>query len=777
MLGLLCGMILIVPWVAASAEEPAATSTIERGRQIYSDQCAGCHGDQGQGSPDAFGEPLVGDWPQTKLTRVIAETMPEGEPEACEGEDAAAVAAYVFDAFYSPTAQMRNAPPRYALSRLTSEQYRQSAADLLAMFVGTAEETSERGVATELFSGKRIDRRKREQQRVDPAIDFDFGSGSPIDGQEDGQAFAMALQTSLVAPETGNYQLRLRTPNAAALWFNRDDQPLIDAKIKSGDRVEYESSVFLLAGRSYDLRIEFYRAEYGSKAVGNTGHPEASLQLLWRRPGRAAEVIPSRFLRPIRVPRQLIVDTPFPPDDSSVGYARGTSVSRAWDEATTDAALAVGMELVRDLDAYAKTKPDAEDRVQKLQALCERIAARALRRPLDEAQRQHYVRRHFEESESPAEAVRRSVLVILKSPYFLYPDLRALKHRADLDEAAAVDPSTDSYAVANRLALAMWDSLPDDALTQAAGEGRLREQAVIRQTAQRMVDEARTRAKVQQFLLHWLHVDEAGEMTKDGELYPEFSPQLVSDLRESLELFLEDVVWGEAADFRRLLTDHRIYLNGRLADFYGATVDAPDRFQPVPLEPQQSAGVLSHPALMAAFAYSRDTSPIHRGVFLARNVLGRTLRPPPEAFAPLSPELHADLSTRQRVALQTEPPACATCHELINPLGFAFEEFDAVGRYRREEKGRPVDTRGQYLTRSGQEVSFVGVRQLAEFLAGSREAHESFVGRLFEHVTKQPVGAYGPEQLGELTDRFAAADFNIRKLLVEIAVVYAHGPQ
>ncbi len=165
--------------------------------------------------------------------------------------------------------------------------------------------------------------------------------------------------------------------------------------------------------------------------------------------------------------------------------------------------------------------------------------------------------------------------------------------------------------------------------------------------------------------------------------------------------------------------------------------DAP--FQKVYLDPRERAGVLTHPYLMASFAYTASSSPIHRGVFIARSVLGRVLRPPPEAVAPLAPDLHPDLTTRQRVTLQTKAESCQSCHGMINPLGFTLEHFDAVGRYRKDEKGRPIDATGSYETRTGEIVKFDGVRELAAFLAGSEETHTAIVQQLF-HSSGQTAG-------------------------------------
>ena len=186
------------------------------------------------------------------------------------------------------------------------------------------------------------------------------------------------------------------------------------------------------------------------------------------------------------------------------------------------------------------------------------------------------------------------------------------------------------------------------------------------------------------------------------------------------------------------------------------------------LEPGERAGVLSHPYLMATFAYTGASSPIHRGVFLARSVLGRSLRPPPKAITPLAPDLHAGLTTRERVTLQTSPAACISCHGMINPLGFGLENFDAVGRFRGQEKDKPVDASGSFETRTGRQVKFAGVRDLATALAESDETHTAFVEQLFHYLVKQPVRAYGPTTQADLVRSFAGSGFNIRKLIAEI---------
>ena len=284
-----------------------------------------------------------------------------------------------------------------------------------------------------------------------------------------------------------------------------------------------------------------------------------------------------------------------------------------------------------------------------------------------------YVDRQFADGRPPEEALKRSILLALKSPRFLYREVAG---------------AGDAFDVASRLAFALWDAPPDGPLLDAAGSGQLKTSEQVEAQARRMADDPRAKAKLREFFLQWLKVEQVPDLAKDPALYPGFDAAVVSDLRTSLDFFLDDVISSPDADFRRLLLADDVYLNGRLAKFYGLEAPADAPFQRMPLDSAERSGVLSHPYLMASFAYTGSTSPIHRGVFVARSVLGRGLKQPPIAVSPLAPDLHASLTTRERVTLQTSPAACVTCHGMINPLGFGMERFDAVGRLRVEEKGK-----------------------------------------------------------------------------------------
>src|SRR5688572_15137898 len=170
------------------------------------------------------------------------------------------------------------------------------------------------------------------------------------------------------------------------------------------------------------------------------------------------------------------------------------------------------------------------------------------------------------------------------------------------------------------------------------------------------------------------------------------------------------------------------------------------------------------------------TSPIHRGVFLTRNIIGRALRPPPMAVAFKDADFAPNLTMREKVAELTRPQACQGCHSVINPLGFSLENYDAVGRFRTRDNDKPVNVISDFLDDEGQTIRLEGAQDVAEFAISSDQAQAGFVEQVFHHMVKQPVRAYGTTRLEDLRKEFIADEFNLQKLFLEIAVVSAfHG--
>jgi len=785
----------------------AATSP-HPGQVIYEKLCLECHGDQGQGVEGKYDEALIGDRTLEALARKIERTMPEENVGACVGDDAKQVAAYIYEAFYSPEAQARTRPPEKDLTRLTIPQYRTSVMDLIGRFrMGPGfdrplnAETGLKGFyrgfepqapleekpdeklpeekrveelsaakadANEIIAAKlavRWAREKREQERqeriekwkkerktfkferVDGHVAFHFGGESPDKGKMAPEEFNIRWDGSVIAEETGVYDFIIKSENGVRLWVNDDQKELIDGWVSAGPQVrEEKKSIYLVGGRAYRLILEHFKFKEQS----------ASVELWWKTPHGTPEIIPRHALRTDRPQKLMIVNTNFPADDRSVGYERGSSISKAWDQATTEAAIATAEHVEDNLDRLAGTKAGAPDRSEKLKKFAHSFVETAFRRPLTDEQKQLYVEAHFKTAKTPDLAAKRVVLFTLKSPRFLYPDLRE-------------KDKPDDYDVASRLALALWDSIPDKKLTQAAAEKKLHTREQVKTHAWRMISDQRTKAKLHGFFHHWLELEHAENTSKDPKAFPGFDQVVLADLRESLLQFIDQVVWSDKSDYRELLRADYLLLNERLAKFYGQNVQGSD-FQRVSFDAKQRAGVVTHPYLLASMAYSKQTSPIHRGVFLTRNIVGMSLKSPPMAVAFDESHFDPTLTMREKVTELTKNNACMSCHSSINPLGFSLENFDAIGRWRTKDNNKPVNPVTDFSTEDGKTIRLTGPRDIVNYVADNAAGHRAFIRHLFHHTVKQQIPAYGMETLDTLQRGFAASGCNIKQLLVEIVL-------
>jgi hypothetical protein len=602
------------------------------------------------------------------------------------------------------------------------------------------------------YNSKDFDGDKKVSERVDRQLGVNFGAENWDPKLKGTNGFSVKWRGSLLAEETGDYEFILKTANGARLWINDDDDPIIDAWVGGGQLAEHRALLRLIGGRPYPFRLDYFRFK----------EKTALLSLHWKPPHGVEETIPARALLPERVTPTFVVTTPFPPDDSSVGYERGVGVSKAWDEATTHAAIEAANYVVKHLDVLSHSQANDTNRTDKVEELCRQLVARAFRRPLTTDQKQLYVSAQFKSAKTTEDAVKRVVLLALKSPRFLYLGIDGDK--------------PDDFEVAARLSFDLWDSLPDNALERSAAQGQLHTEEQVAEQARRMLANPRTHSKMRYFLQQWLQMNQREDLSKDAILFPGFTPEIIADLRVSLNLFLEDSVWNGSSDYRTLLLADYLFLNGRLARFYGVQAPAGDDFQKVDFDPAQRCGVITHPYLLSAFSYQKSTSPIHRGVFLTRNIVGRGLKPPPMAMTFKDADFAPNLTMREKVAQLTRPQACQSCHSVINPLGFSLEHYDAVGRFRQDDHDQPINSVSDYITDDGETVHLAGPRDVAEFAVGSEQAQNAFIEHLFNQIVKEPMLAYGEETMDRLRESFIASQCNVPKLLVHIATVSAlHG--
>ena len=308
-------------------------------------------------------------------------------------------------------------------------------------------------------------------------------------------------------------------------------------------------------------------------------------------------------------------------------------------------------------------------------------------------------------------------------------------------EPAGVEPgdvyALDDLAVASRLSFFLWSSIPDEPLLELAENGRLTDPAVLEGQVRRMLaDPSAIDALVDGFAAQWLNLRLLPEKLADPIKYPDFDDSLLDAFRQETEMFVANSL-REDLPIPQLLTADYTYANERLARFYGIPGVYGSRPRRVELpNPDQRGGLLAHGGLMAITAYPDRTSPVLRGKWLLDNILGAD-PPPPPANVDTSLDQGADaeaLGIRARLEQHRADPLCASCHTLMDPLGFALEEFDAVGAWREtDERGGPVDNLGTWP--SGVELN--GVRSLRALLL---DYDDQFVRTVTEKLMSYALG-------------------------------------
>ncbi len=740
--------------------EPSASDSDDRGKVLYLERCAVCHGVDGRGT-ERHDEPLAGSWTLSDLISYIDETMPEDNPQACRGADARDVARYLFETFYS--VQAKPTAGGNELARLTVRQFRESVADLSLLFANQPWRSEESGLKGYYFAARNWTENRKLSEQIDSRLDFAKGvphfdptgeypalpkpEKPPENRMNEG--FSVYWSGSLLAAQTGVHEIIVRSKNGFRIWLNGNSEPLIDRKVRSDDVEEHRAQIFLLAGRAYPLKIEFF----------SYPDPPARITLSWRPPEGVEEIIPEFHTVPHVMSESLAIATTFPPDDASWGFERGTAVSREWQEAVVAAGIDAADWFADRLWAMAHTRDVAEDRAAKVQTFCRQFVEFAFCRKLNEEEVAFFVTQHFGEGLSLKDSTRRVILLTLTSPRFLFP---------------TIERRNSNFEIARRLALLLWDSVPDRQLFELADQGKLDDSAVAVNEIYRMLDHPRGRSKLRSALAALLNLDKPRDWSRDPQRFAGFTTAIVVDLRRSLERQVDEIVWSESSDFRRFFGETTIFANARLADYYGLVrqVDpavGPEEFVPINAADRYHGGLLTHPYTLARLAYFRDSSPIHRGVFVARNLLGRTLRPPSENFEPLSEDFAPHMTNRQRVEHQTADHQCMKCHQVINPLGFSLENYDAVGRYRSEDQGRPIDASAIYRTEDGNEISLANAGDLAKFVMSESTAQRSFIRHLFRELTRTPIESFEGDLLGELQASFVENEYHIRELVVDIA--------
>ena len=288
------------------------------------------------------------------------------------------------------------------------------------------------------------------------------------------------------------------------------------------------------------------------------------------------------------------------------------------------------------------------------------------------------------------EGIEAALSSVLMNPRFLF--------RIERDPEG-VPPGTayrvSDVELASRLSFFLWSSIPDDELLDLAARGRLSDPDVLQRQTRRMLADDRSTALASNFAGQWLYLRNLDSTTPDGRQYPDFDDNLRQAFRKETELFFHSIVREDRSVLDLLKADYT-FLNERLARHYGIPHVHGSRFRRVALgEDSRRGGLFRHGSILTVTSYATRTSPVLRGKWILENILGTPPPPPPDDVPPLKDNtVAANLSVRERLAQHRAHAACARCHDSIDPVGFALENYDAVGRWRHLEDGQPVDASG-----------------------------------------------------------------------------------
>jgi hypothetical protein len=396
----------------------------------------------------------------------------------------------------------------------------------------------------------------------------------------------------------------------------------------------------------------------------------------------------------------------------------------------------------------------------------ESFGLRVYRRPLAADERTQYLSLYTMERGvgSAQSAFQVVVETMLQSPFFLY----------HVDVGAGAPSGTPvrltSYELASRLSYFLWNTTPDDQLYTLAAAGTLQDDAVLGAQVTRMLADNRATDAIPAFHIQWLGLDGLEGVEKDPQRYPQFNATLANAMRAETSAFADFVIRRGDGLFRTLMTASFSFPQGPLFSLYGVT--QPSGFaagDQVPLDASQRGGILTHAAFLATHAHRDQTSPVHRGIFVRENILCQTLSPPPPDVNTSPPPVTSAATTRERFRAHEADARCASCHTAIDPIGLAFENYDAIGAYRTTEGGATIDASGEVVGGTGSLAGpFVGVLELNQKLAASRDVANCVANQWFRFALGRMESTDDACTLQGMYDTFAASDGNIRELIVKL---------
>jgi hypothetical protein len=472
----------------------------------------------------------------------------------------------------------------------------------------------------------------------------------------------------------------------------------------------------------------------------------------------------------------------FPPEDYVDGFknqltAQGMPPLLVETYSTAAERLALNAFRIGDINGLVPCKPASFSDAKCRDTFVRTFGLRAFRRPLTEDELKRYASVFSQQarvSRRFLDGARVVVEAMLQSPNFLF------------HVEAGPDGRYTDYDVASRLSYLLWNTMPDDALFEAAAKGELSTAAGRERAARRLLENTpKGREALDQFFEEWLRFDRVVNAVKSGR-YQAFTPELALAMAEETRTLLHHLVWNDRSFMEALTADYS-FLTTELAEMYG--LPAPkEQFDMVKFPPDSKrAGILGQGTFLASTAGPTDTSPTARGIFIRERLLCQHVPPPPPGVITTLPDplVNAKPKGRRQLMVEhVENPTCASCHRLMDPIGFGFEHFDAIGQYREKEtigggrrgggggRGGPppialdIDAQGEIAGLPNS--NFSGAKELGTILANSPVCQECIVRQMFRYSYGRLETASDEKTIDQLYDQFKASGFKLKRLLVAL---------
>lgn len=706
----------------------------ETGAQIYDRRCASCHGLFAEGLPP---NPALDRWTRGKPEMVLAIStrMPPTAPGSCGADCAGKVADHILERLQRTTTPTSAAPceapakwPRQ-LRLLSAEEYAATVRDLFSAEGVSCQDDGECSVSSQSCTN--------HQCTADPCTRRTF-LYAPSGGQPRSVVLAGSFNNWAGTVAMGAWPL---TP-LGNRWVLKRELP--------AGRYEYK---FVVDGTQWI-------ADPGNPNRVNDGFggQNSVLEFSCGTGGAGNDLDLAELVRR------------FPPENRPRGFgfddhAIARVMSPRLMDAQIEAAKLIAGHYAGRSEWLACNRAQTSDCAT---AFARDFGRRAFRRPLTAAEQARLVQLVSSGAAQSGltHGLELGLRAVLSSPSFLY--------RSEIGapgSGGAIELS--EHELASALSYFFWGTMPDERLLGAADRGELKALARRQAEAARLLADPRAAAGLKRFAAGWLGIDRILTADKRADLFPELDAALRRDLyEESRELFAHVVLSG-SGKLEEVYTADYSFLNDRLAALYGVA-SGPSGHERVRTAYGAIGrrGVLSHGSVLGAYAYSDQSSPVRRGVFVREHLLCQTLpTPPPNAGG--IPEVDPRATTRERFRQHSDSPACRGCHALIDPVGFGFERFDALGRARSSENGQPIDSSGDLTDverlGAGTHATFDSVSELAPLLAASPNAKGCFARQMWRFAKGSEESSADRCGVQAVAKGFVESGGDIRQLMIAIA--------